>query len=197
MVLSWALLSPNLGNCTHVHACWPPTSNQGPTTTYRQHRRSTLMGIAARRCSTTSHLPRKPPFSPASFFRQTDCRDRRPLVCFTILPIRVSVEREHGFALPPSDGTVRRINTAIMPEEGGNDRPTLIRPPPNDPDKAPIENVLDVLELSVFGPVSLSRSPCRHPCLRLQTAHVHGRTSSPTSGPCGIRQAHAASMAAP
>lgn len=43
-----------------------------------------------------------------------------------------------------------------MPEEGGSERPTLIRPPPDDPDKAPIENALDVLELSVFGPVSPS-----------------------------------------
>lgn len=42
-----------------------------------------------------------------------------------------------------------------MADEGGNDRPTLIRPPPNDPDKAPIENALEVLELSVIGPVSL------------------------------------------
>ena len=34
------------------------------------------------------------------------------------------------------------------------DRPTLLRPPPNDPDKAPIENVLEVTELAVLGPVS-------------------------------------------
>lgn len=38
-------------------------------------------------------------------------------------------------------------------DEGGSDRPTLIRPPPKDPDKAPIENALEVLELSVIGPV--------------------------------------------
>lgn len=39
-------------------------------------------------------------------------------------------------------------------EEGGTNRPTLVKPAPNDPTKAPIENVLDVLELGVFGPVS-------------------------------------------
>lgn len=33
------------------------------------------------------------------------------------------------------------------------DRPTLIKPPPEDPNKAPIENVLEVTELAVLGPV--------------------------------------------
>lgn len=37
-----------------------------------------------------------------------------------------------------------------------NTQPTLIRPPPDDPNKSPIENVLDVLELGVIGPVSLN-----------------------------------------
>ncbi|KAK3940576.1 Thioesterase/thiol ester dehydrase-isomerase [Diplogelasinospora grovesii] len=32
------------------------------------------------------------------------------------------------------------------------DRPTLVRPPPPDPNKAPIENVLEVTELAVLGP---------------------------------------------
>ncbi|KAK0730043.1 thioesterase-like superfamily-domain-containing protein [Lasiosphaeris hirsuta] len=32
------------------------------------------------------------------------------------------------------------------------DRPTLLRPPPPDPSKAPIENVLEVTELAVLGP---------------------------------------------
>ncbi|KAJ9155520.1 Acyl-coenzyme A thioesterase 8 [Pleurostoma richardsiae] len=31
-------------------------------------------------------------------------------------------------------------------------RPTLVKPPPPDPNKAPIENVLDVTELAVIGP---------------------------------------------
>lgn len=34
-------------------------------------------------------------------------------------------------------------------------RSTLVRPPPADPDKAPIENVLDVTEVGVLGTVSL------------------------------------------
>ncbi|GKT42421.1 acyl-coenzyme A thioesterase 8 [Colletotrichum spaethianum] len=34
-------------------------------------------------------------------------------------------------------------------------RSTIIRPPPDDPNKAPIENVLEVTELGVLGPVSL------------------------------------------
>ena len=34
------------------------------------------------------------------------------------------------------------------------DRPTLLKPPEWDPNKAPIENVLDVTELAVLGPVS-------------------------------------------
>ncbi|KAL2183072.1 Thioesterase/thiol ester dehydrase-isomerase [Thermothelomyces heterothallicus CBS 203.75] len=32
------------------------------------------------------------------------------------------------------------------------DRPTLLRPPPEDPDKAQIENALEVIELAVLGP---------------------------------------------
>ncbi|KAL2117799.1 hypothetical protein VTJ04DRAFT_7459 [Mycothermus thermophilus] len=32
------------------------------------------------------------------------------------------------------------------------DRPTLLRPPEDDPDKAPIENALEVTELAVLGP---------------------------------------------
>ncbi|OIW30862.1 Thioesterase/thiol ester dehydrase-isomerase [Coniochaeta ligniaria NRRL 30616] len=32
------------------------------------------------------------------------------------------------------------------------DRPTLMRPPPEDPNKSPIENVLEVTELAVLGP---------------------------------------------
>lgn len=46
------------------------------------------------------------------------------------------------------------LTAANMTDQGGSERPTLIRPPPNDPDKAPIENALDVLELGVLGPVS-------------------------------------------
>ena len=38
-----------------------------------------------------------------------------------------------------------------------NDRTTLLRPPPADPNKSPIENVLDVTELAVLGPVSRRR----------------------------------------
>lgn len=34
------------------------------------------------------------------------------------------------------------------------DRTTLLRPPPEDPNKAQIENALDVTELAVLGPVS-------------------------------------------
>ena len=36
------------------------------------------------------------------------------------------------------------------------DRPTLLRPPPDDPNKAQIENALEVAELAVLGPVSYS-----------------------------------------
>lgn len=35
-------------------------------------------------------------------------------------------------------------------------RATLLRPPPDDPNKAPIENVLEVTELGVLGPVSFA-----------------------------------------
>lgn len=34
------------------------------------------------------------------------------------------------------------------------DRPTLLRQRPDDPNKAPIENALEVTELAVLGPVS-------------------------------------------
>jgi hypothetical protein len=35
-----------------------------------------------------------------------------------------------------------------------SERTTLVRPPPEDPNKSPIENVLEVTELAVLGPVS-------------------------------------------
>lgn len=41
-----------------------------------------------------------------------------------------------------------------------NDRSTLLRPPPDDPNKAPIENVLEVTELAVLGPVRGLRVEC-------------------------------------
>ncbi|KAI7779629.1 hypothetical protein LA080_000653 [Diaporthe eres] len=51
-----------------------------------------------------------------------------------------------------------------MSQEGGTNRPTLVRPAPEDPDKAPIENVLDVLELGVFGPdIFTNKRPLWHP----------------------------------
>lgn len=39
------------------------------------------------------------------------------------------------------------------------DRPTLVKPPPVDPSKSAIENVLELTELSAIGPVGLSRKP--------------------------------------
>ncbi|KKY33204.1 putative acylthioesterase ii [Diaporthe ampelina] len=51
-----------------------------------------------------------------------------------------------------------------MSQEEGTNRPTLVRPAPEDPDKAPIENVLDVLELGVFGPdIFTNKRPLWHP----------------------------------
>lgn len=41
-----------------------------------------------------------------------------------------------------------------------DERTTLLRPPPPDPNKAPIENVLEVTELAILGPVR-TRGPCR------------------------------------
>lgn len=51
-----------------------------------------------------------------------------------------------------------------MSQEGGTNRPTLVRPAPEDPDKALIENLLDVLELGVFGPdIFTNKRPLWHP----------------------------------
>jgi hypothetical protein len=46
------------------------------------------------------------------------------------------------------------FTTGTMPHPG-----TLIKPPPDDPNKSPIENVLEVTELAVLGPVSYTPSP--------------------------------------
>jgi hypothetical protein len=81
-----------------------------------------------------------------------------------------------------------------MSQEGGTNRPTLVRPAPEDPDKAPIENVLDVLELGVFGPVS--PSPPNPLFSKTCTLTTPSRTSSPTSARYGIRQAPGGSMGA-
>lgn len=45
------------------------------------------------------------------------------------------------------------FTTSTMPQG------TLIKPPPDDPNKSPIENVLEVTELAVLGPVSYIPSP--------------------------------------
>lgn len=43
-----------------------------------------------------------------------------------------------------------------MPEKTPwDERTTLLRPPPNDKSKSPIENALEVTELGVLGPVRL------------------------------------------
>ncbi|KAK1763553.1 Thioesterase/thiol ester dehydrase-isomerase [Phialemonium atrogriseum] len=49
-----------------------------------------------------------------------------------------------------------------------SDRPTLVKPPPEDPNKAPIENVLDVTELGVLGPniFTNTRKPWQPPGAR-------------------------------
>lgn len=79
-----------------------------------------------------------------------------------------------------------------MSQEGGTNRPTLVRPAPEDPDKAPIENVLDVLELGVFGPVSVLIYSS--PATSILTSV--SRTYSPTSGHYGIPQEPEASLEA-
>jgi hypothetical protein len=48
------------------------------------------------------------------------------------------------------------------------ERVTLLRPPEPDPNKAPIENALEVTQLGVIGPVGfslLSLGPLRPPTL--------------------------------
>lgn len=44
---------------------------------------------------------------------------------------------------------VASFTTGTMPQG------TLIKPPPEDPNKSPIENVLEVTELAVIGPVRI------------------------------------------
>jgi len=47
------------------------------------------------------------------------------------------------------------------------DHPTLVRPPPIDPSKSAIENVLELTELGAIAPVCLfhpTRSLCEHTC---------------------------------
>ena len=43
------------------------------------------------------------------------------------------------------------------------DRSTLLRTPPDDPNKAPIENAIEVTELAVLGPVSHEFHSLNHP----------------------------------
>ncbi len=44
------------------------------------------------------------------------------------------------------------------------DRSTLLKTPPDDPNKAPIENALEVTDLAVLGPVSYESHSVNHPC---------------------------------
>ena len=88
------------------------------------------------------------------------------------------------------------------------DRPTLVKPPPLDPSKSSIENVLELTELSAIGPVSLPSEPFPDPQDSLfstqspkpQRPYVNiyfPRISSPTPGPSGTPQEPAESTAAP
>lgn len=81
------------------------------------------------------------------------------------------------------------------PEEESKEaaRPTLIRPPPEDPSKAAIENSLEVTELAVIAPVSLDTNTTY---LTLPT-NTMTRTSSPMPANHGIPPAPAVSTAAP
>ena len=75
----------------------------------------------------------------------------------TTSPNRTTVSRPVSARNRFSQRTATIETKVKMPEEGGTNRPTLVRPAPDDPSKAPIENVLDLVELGVFGPVSLSK----------------------------------------
>jgi len=71
------------------------------------------------------------------------------------------------------------------------DHSTLVKPPPIDPSKSAIENVLELTELSAIGPVSI--------CLFYlfpALANKLIRTCSPTHDPSGIPQEHEESTAA-
>ena len=45
------------------------------------------------------------------------------------------------------------------------DRSTLLKTPPDDPNKAPIENALEVTDLAVLGPVSYESRSVNHACM--------------------------------
>lgn len=81
----------------------------------------------------------------------------------------------------------------------GEQRATLLREPPPDPSKSPMENTLEVTELVVLGPVSISyRTGHRARSLSLRNSApllMHAtiyRISTPTHAPPGIRRESAA-----
>jgi hypothetical protein len=51
----------------------------------------------------------------------------------------------------------RTDSTALKMEER---RATIMKPPPDDPSKAPIENILEITELGVLGPVRFALILC-------------------------------------
>jgi len=75
------------------------------------------------------------------------------------------------------------------------DHSTLVKPPPIDPSKSAIENVLELTELSEIAPVRLP-DPSHHPhCLH--STYYPPRTSSPTPDPSGTHLELEESTAAP
>jgi hypothetical protein len=75
------------------------------------------------------------------------------------------------------------------------DHSTLVKPPPIDPCKSAIENVLELTELSEIAPVRLP-DPSHHPhCLH--STYYPPRTSSPTPDPSGTHLELEESTAAP
>ncbi len=64
-------------------------------------------------------------------------------------------------------------------------RPTLLRQPPDDPNKAPIENALEVTEMAVLGPVRLSsrHTPNNRPPLTPQIQNIFTNARQPWQPP--------------
>ena len=75
------------------------------------------------------------------------------------------------------------------------DHPTLVKPPPIDPSKSAIENVLELTELSAIAPVWFCASHSLQMSCNL-TRIIH-RTSSPTPDPYGTLPGPAVSTEVP
>ena len=80
---------------------------------------------------------------------------KRVALSTSLLPHRQNSVRLSSIAITPLQQRYPHTNKRSFTSTAMADRPTLVKPPPIDPSKSSIENVLELTELSAIAPVGL------------------------------------------